>query len=43
MAHEAGITAIIQPGGSVRDQDTISYCQAHDMALVMTGQRHFRH
>lgn len=43
MAHEAGITAIIQPGGSVRDQDTITYCKDHGLALVMTGMRHFKH
>lgn len=43
MAHEAGITALIQPGGSVRDKDTISYCQENNMALVMTGIRHFKH
>jgi phosphoribosylaminoimidazolecarboxamide formyltransferase/IMP cyclohydrolase len=43
MAHEAGITAIIQPGGSVRDQDTINYCKDHGLALVMTGMRHFKH
>jgi phosphoribosylaminoimidazolecarboxamide formyltransferase/IMP cyclohydrolase len=43
MAHEARITAVIQPGGSVRDGDSIAYCKANDMALVMTGNRHFRH
>lgn len=43
MAHEAGITALIQPGGSVRDADTVNYCVANDMALVMTGTRHFKH
>lgn len=43
MAHEEGITAIIQPGGSVRDKDTIAYCKENDMALVMTGTRHFKH
>ncbi len=43
MAHEAGITAVIQPGGSIRDKDTVAYCQANGMALVMTGMRHFRH
>lgn len=43
MAHEAGITAIIQPGGSVRDNDTIQYCKDHNMALVMTQTRHFKH
>lgn len=43
MAHEAGITAVIQPGGSIRDKDTAAYCQANGMALVITGMRHFRH
>ena len=43
MAKQAGITAIIQPGGSMRDGDTIAYCKANDMALVMTDMRHFRH
>lgn len=43
MADEAGIKAVIQPGGSMRDGDTIEYCKAHDMALVITGQRHFKH
>ncbi len=43
MAHEAGITAVIQPGGSIRDKDTVTYCKEHGMALVITGMRHFRH
>ena len=43
IAHEAGITAVIQPGGSVRDQESIDYCNEHDLAMVMTGTRHFRH
>ncbi|HVB02160.1 MAG TPA: bifunctional phosphoribosylaminoimidazolecarboxamide formyltransferase/IMP cyclohydrolase [Chitinophagaceae bacterium] len=43
MAHLSGITSIIQPGGSVRDQDTTDYCRQHDLALVITGMRHFRH
>lgn len=43
LAHEAGIQAIIQPGGSIRDQDTIDYCKQHQLALVITGTRHFRH
>jgi phosphoribosylaminoimidazolecarboxamide formyltransferase/IMP cyclohydrolase len=43
MAQEARITAVVQPGGSVRDGDSIAFCKAHDMALVMTGNRHFRH
>lgn len=42
-AHEAGITAVIQPGGSVRDADSIQYCKDHNMAMVMTQVRHFRH
>lgn len=43
MGHEAGITAFIQPGGSIRDKDSIEYCQQHNLALVLTEQRHFRH
>lgn len=43
MAHEAGIMAVIQPGGSVRDADSIAYCKANGMAMVMTGLRHFKH
>lgn len=43
MAHAEGVTAIIQPGGSVRDKDTITYCQDNDIALVMTKSRHFKH
>ena len=43
MAKEAGITAIIQPGGSMRDNDTINYCKENNMALVLTETRHFRH
>lgn len=43
MGHEAGITAIIQPGGSVRDKDSIAYCQENNLAMVMTGMRHFKH
>ncbi len=42
-AHEAGITAVIQPGGSVRDNDSIQFCKEHDMAMVITGLRHFKH
>lgn len=42
-ADEAGIKAIIQPGGSMRDGDSITYCKEHGMAMVMTGMRHFRH
>ena len=40
---DAGVTAIVQPGGSVRDQETIDLCNAHGAALIFTGRRHFRH
>jgi len=43
IADKAGITAVIQPGGSIKDQLTIDYCDAHHMAMVMTGTRHFKH
>jgi phosphoribosylaminoimidazolecarboxamide formyltransferase/IMP cyclohydrolase len=43
IAHEAGVTAVIQPGGSIRDKDSVAFCQEHDMAMVMTGMRHFKH
>ncbi len=43
IAHEAGIQAVIQPGGSIKDQESIDFCNAHGMAMVMTGIRHFRH
>jgi phosphoribosylaminoimidazolecarboxamide formyltransferase/IMP cyclohydrolase len=43
IAHEAGITAVIHPGGSVKDQESIDYCNSVGMAMVMTGYRHFNH
>jgi phosphoribosylaminoimidazolecarboxamide formyltransferase / IMP cyclohydrolase len=43
LGHLAGITAFIQPGGSVRDKDSIEYCQQHNLAMVLTGLRHFKH
>ena len=43
MAHEAGINAIIQPGGSVRDNDSIQFCKDHNIAMVITQTRHFKH
>ena len=43
IARLAGITAVVQPGGSIRDQDSINYCDANDMAMVTTGVRHFKH
>jgi phosphoribosylaminoimidazolecarboxamide formyltransferase / IMP cyclohydrolase len=43
IAHQQGIEAVIQPGGSVRDQDSINFCDQHNMVMVMTGIRHFKH
>jgi len=42
-AAEGGVTAIIQPGGSIRDEDSISAADKHNIAMVFTGERHFRH
>lgn len=43
IAHQHGIEVVIQPGGSVKDQDSIRYCDDHNMAMVFTGIRHFKH
>jgi phosphoribosylaminoimidazolecarboxamide formyltransferase/IMP cyclohydrolase len=43
IAKDAGITAVVQPGGSIKDQESIDYCDANDIAMVTTGIRHFRH
>lgn len=43
IAGNAGITAVVQPGGSIRDQDSINYCDDHGLAMVTTGVRHFKH
>jgi phosphoribosylaminoimidazolecarboxamide formyltransferase/IMP cyclohydrolase len=43
IAHNAGIKAVIQPGGSIKDQLSIDYCNEHDLAMVFTGTRHFKH
>jgi phosphoribosylaminoimidazolecarboxamide formyltransferase/IMP cyclohydrolase len=43
VAIEAGATAVIQPGGSVRDAEVIKAADDHDVAMVFTGVRHFRH
>ncbi len=43
IAHEAGITAVIQPGGSVKDQASIDYCDSQNISMVFTGYRHFKH
>ncbi len=43
IAYEQGIQAVIQPGGSIKDQDSIDYCDKNGMAMVFTGIRHFKH
>ncbi|MBS1646966.1 MAG: bifunctional phosphoribosylaminoimidazolecarboxamide formyltransferase/IMP cyclohydrolase [Bacteroidetes bacterium] len=43
IADKAGIKAVIQPGGSIKDKDSIAYCNQHQIAMVMTGVRHFKH
>ena len=43
IAGNAGVVAVTQPGGSIKDQDSIDYCDANNMAMVMTGIRHFKH
>ncbi len=43
IAHKAGINAVIQPGGSIKDQLSIDYCNANNMAMYFTGTRHFKH
>jgi phosphoribosylaminoimidazolecarboxamide formyltransferase / IMP cyclohydrolase len=43
IAHKAGITAVVHPGGSIRDQDSIDFCNTHGMAMCITGHRHFKH
>ena len=42
-AAQAGITAVIQPGGSIRDQEIVTACDEHNLAMILTGIRHFRH
>jgi len=43
IAGNAGINAVVQPGGSIRDADSVNYCDEHDMSMVFTGRRHFKH
>lgn len=43
IAHSAGVKAVIQPGGSIRDKDSIEYCDENGIAMVLTGVRHFKH
>jgi phosphoribosylaminoimidazolecarboxamide formyltransferase/IMP cyclohydrolase len=43
IAHDAGIEVVIQPGGSVKDQESVDFCDKNNMAMVFTGIRHFKH
>jgi phosphoribosylaminoimidazolecarboxamide formyltransferase/IMP cyclohydrolase len=43
IAEKAGIKSVIQPGGSIRDKDSVDYCDNNGMSMVMTGNRHFKH
>lgn len=43
IAHKAGITAVVQPGGSIKDKDSIEYCNNNGISMVFTGTRHFKH
>ena len=43
IAHLAGITSVVQPGGSIRDKDSVAYCDANGISMVTTGVRHFKH
>ena len=43
IADKEGIKAVIQPGGSIRDKESVNYCDTHDMTMVKTGVRHFKH
>ena len=43
IAHKAGVTSIVQPGGSIKDELSIAYCDENGLAMAMTGVRHFRH
>jgi phosphoribosylaminoimidazolecarboxamide formyltransferase/IMP cyclohydrolase len=43
IADGVGIKAVVQPGGSIKDKDSIAYCEEHDQAMYMTGIRHFKH
>lgn len=43
IAGDAGITAVIQPGGSIKDQLSVDYCNEHQISMVFTGKRHFKH
>ena len=43
IAHKAGITSVVQPGGSVRDKESIDYCNQNNVSMIFTGTRHFKH
>ena len=43
IAHQSGIKAVVQPGGSIKDNLSIDYCDENNMVMVMTGTRHFKH
>jgi phosphoribosylaminoimidazolecarboxamide formyltransferase/IMP cyclohydrolase len=43
IAHKAGVVAVVHPGGSINDQKSIDYCQENNMAMALTGFRHFKH
>ncbi|MEL7534599.1 MAG: bifunctional phosphoribosylaminoimidazolecarboxamide formyltransferase/IMP cyclohydrolase PurH, partial [Bacteroidota bacterium] len=43
LAHSKGISIVVEPGGSIRDEETINFCETHDMCLIFTGIRHFKH
>ena len=43
IAHKAGISSVIQPGGSIKDSESITYCNANNISMVFTGIRHFKH
>ncbi|MCB0756528.1 MAG: bifunctional phosphoribosylaminoimidazolecarboxamide formyltransferase/IMP cyclohydrolase PurH, partial [Flavobacteriales bacterium] len=43
IAHNEGIDTVVQPGGSIKDQESIDYCNNNGMAMVVTGVRHFKH
>jgi len=43
IANGVGVKCVIQPGGSIRDQDSIDFCNDNNMAMVFTGTRHFKH
>jgi phosphoribosylaminoimidazolecarboxamide formyltransferase/IMP cyclohydrolase len=43
LGHDAGVVAVVQPGGSIKDQLSIDYCDENGMSMVFTGIRHFKH